>query len=70
MVFEGFKRWRAKTFTGSDVFCQSGTSALEPSSKSAHNLATAEPSSKSEHKLPQVRPDCKVERGVRNEEGG
>jgi len=54
MVFEGLKRWRAKTFTDSDVFCQGGTSAAEPSSKSAHNLAHVEPSSKSAHTLSQV----------------
>ena len=54
MVFEGLKRWRAKTFTGGDAFCQGGTSATEPSSKSAHTTATVEHSSKSAHNLSTV----------------
>ena len=35
---ERFRRWRAKTFTGSDGFCQGDLTAAEPSSKSATNM--------------------------------
>ena len=38
MVLEKLKRWRTKTFSGSDAFCHGENATAEPSSKSAHNL--------------------------------